>query len=44
MFRQIDNPDGCRAIFAEAGLLIHDHLGPEPMPGDYMNVKVWALY
>ena len=32
------------AIFAEAGLLTHKHVGPEPMPGDYMNVKVWALY
>ena len=31
-------------IFEEAGLLIYDHLWPEPMPGDYLNVKVWALY
>ena len=32
------------AIFAEAGLLIHNHSGPKPMPGNRMDVMVWALY
>ena len=33
-----------KAIFLEAGLIIHDQSETATMPGDFMNVKVWVLY
>ena len=33
-----------KAIFVEAGLIIHDQSEPATMPDDFMNVKVWVLY
>ena len=36
--RQLEN------VFAEAALLVHDQSGRKTMPGNRLDVELWALY